>query len=422
MKRIIFFIFFMLQTIIFSENLDNQLAIKQLNNGINYYTLENNYPNNRGIFKILTNIGTLNEEKRGSLKILEASILNDTKIKKITANPETDVYFDIDVNNTTITIEFNNLNSGIEIVKNILSLNIDNFENAKNIVIKNLNSDVNQFIYSNNLTNIIVGNNNIDDLSLPTFDTIKNISQKDFQDFSTSIFNPKNINFIAVGNFDKKIVAKFLEENFSSSTSSNNIDLPKMNIFSIPNGEKKFVSYSKEDNQTPNIINLIQILNIDEKSKIKEELKLDFMLGIINNRLYDEKNILNGSSYIFAKNKKQIVLTTIFFTDKKVSQYFTPIFLKKIKELAIIGISEEEFLKEKEIFEKRYTNMFNNLENHSNNSYAEAIVDGIKYEQPIYFDGTYQLELIKNLDYNEINSFIKNIFSQNSIEYYFLRK
>lgn len=423
MKKIIFYLFLLLQTTIFSQSLDKQPLIKRLDNNITYCTLENNYPNNKGVFKILTNIGILNEkeENRGIIKILENLILNNN-IKKYIDTQKANVYFDIDVNNTTITIEFSELTIGMEIVKNILTTDITNFEFAKNTAIKNLNSDINQFSYSNNFTNIILGNENIDTLSLTTFNSLNNIDKDSFKNFCISIFNPQNISFVAVGNFDKYIVEKFLIDNFSVNNNDSSLSTPQIKYFQIPNSEKKYISYSKQDNQTPNIINLIQIFNRDEKDKIKEDIILDFTLGIINNRLYNEQNILNGSSYIFAKNKNQIVLTTIFFTDKKVSPYFTPIFVKKIKELKLIGISNEEFLQEKELFKERYKNMFNNPENNSNNSYAEIIVDSLKYDYPVYFNGNYSLETIDNLSYDEVNNFIKELFSKNVIEYYFLRK
>lgn len=444
---ILFVLFLVLNISIFSKNTttinnSKNLISGKLNNGMKYFILKNQKPENRASLNLIVNAGSLleTEKEQGLAHFLEHMAFNGTTSYKrndlvkylqslglsfggdlnaYTSFSETVYKLQVPTNNSDLEIGFNVLKEWAS----DLSLNPEDIELEKNIIIEEwrLRQGVNKRV--GDLQKEILYGDSWYSKRYPigVLETIKNANQDLLKGFYKKWYQPRNMSIVAVGDFNVSDVENLIKENFSSLKNIN-FETPKS--FDIKLLEKNTVTIFTDKELTKTSINIFwkeKIKPLNTTTAYQNYLEKTILNSILNSKfsLMSKKQnspFLLSTAYNFQLNKNtaSYVITSVV-KDEKVELAIEDI-ITTLKYIALNGVSKTTLEREKLDIINNMKSLVKNKESITNETLIESIRNYILLEES-FLEPEDELNLIEsslnNINSNSIKTLASNLLKNN---------
>ena len=417
---------------------EKSLIEGQLSNGFKYIIKRNSKPKNRAEFRLLVNVGSLEEEndQRGIAHFIEHMAFNGTKhFKKnelIKYLESIGVKFGVHLNASTgyektlyklrVPLERDNLKNAFLIFQDWaegLNFNRDEFNKERGVILEEARvGDTAGFRIYNKSKKLFYGDTKyMRRVPIGDKEIIKNISVERAKEFYTTWYRPEFMHFIAVGDFNTTLIEKMIKKSFSHLKNSSH---KKRVSREIPDNNKTRVLSLTDKEITSNTISVSYVDKLED-TRTKSDLKK----GIIEEMTYQLFNI-KAREQILKDNPKatSINLTSEEINSKKATYSFNVTYnngddkeaLKELFELIKsfykYGFSKSDFKLVKESQLQANEKEYRKVSDLRSDTIASQLVNYALFNS-IYidYDAKYRLkrELINKISLEDINREFKKI-------------
>ncbi|MGL4308586.1 MAG: M16 family metallopeptidase [Cetobacterium sp.] len=403
-KKIYFLLIFIFYSVfIFSENLKDSpnLIEGSLKNGLHYYILKNEKPENRATLNLVVKSGSLNEndDQQGLAHLLEHMAFNGTtKYKKndlIKYLQSLGLDFGGDLNAYTsfgetvyklqIPTSSEDLNKGIEVLRewaSEITLDPKAIDDEKSVVLEEwrLRQGLVQRIGDLQKKAIFGNSRYFYRFPIGTPEHIKNASSKLLKDYYIKWYTPKNMAVIAVGDFNPTEVENIIKKYFDYTTPDTFTERP---VYKVGDNFKKSTTVFTDPELTGVSLDFITHganFPINTMENLKKYLTLELLNGIINTQISimaKEPNtpIIAGESYSYnIGNYDRFYGVSLNLREDNILAGIKNSY-SLIKYFATNKISNDSLNLEKEDYINTLKNFVINEKSITNNTYVDMIKD-----------------------------------------------
>ncbi|CAA6820923.1 MAG: Probable zinc protease pqqL (EC [uncultured Sulfurovum sp.] len=287
-------------TILHSKELttNKNLIEGELSNGFKYSILKNSKPKKRAEFRLLVNIGSLeeDEDQKGIAHFIEHMAFNGSKHFKqnelIQYLESIGLHFGSHLNASTgyertlykltIPLKKDNLEKSFLVLEDWaggLSFNPKELEKERGVILEEERSrDTVYFRLYNQFKSMLLGDSKYMD-RVPIGDTeiIKNISIERVKDFYNDWYRPEFMHFIAVGDFDVKEIEAKIKKHFSTLK---NKSKRKRALREIADTNETRVKFLTDPELTANSFS-VQYMDVITSRRTKEDIRDEIIQGMM---------------------------------------------------------------------------------------------------------------------------------------------
>ncbi|WBL25027.1 M16 family metallopeptidase [Zunongwangia sp. HGR-M22] len=418
-----------------------KLIHDSLSNGLNYYIMQNNEPENRASFYFAQNVGSIleNDSQQGLAHFLEHMAFNGTENFK---NKEMLTY--LEQNGLKFGTEINAYTSFDQTVYNINQVPVTNEKLLDSVLlilhdwsgylsltdeeIDNERGVVNEEWRSSNTANYRASTKIWLDgylkdskyskrMPIGKMDIVNNFEYDKLRDYYERWYRPDQQAVIVVGDIDPELMEQKVKDIFSEIPLKK--DLPARESFDVTlNKEPLFIVATDKELGNPNVEYFIKHKKEDLSVLEKEKRSLVGSLTnyILNNRLSelsveDDSPVL-GVGFGIQDFVRPLEVLSINISPKKDSLLAGLEFaLSEYKRFAEYGATSAELERAKAAFKTSYTSAIKNVDKRSNDSYASAIIDAYLENEPVFdykSSLVYGENLIEKINNNDILDYLSD--------------
>ncbi|MSN96085.1 insulinase family protein [Campylobacter sp. FMV-PI01] len=315
--RSIFILCFVFLSICFGLNIDKNLTIGKLDNGITYYLYKNEIPKNsiNMIMHIKAGSSDERDDEQGIAHFVEHMAFNGTrdfeKNDLIKALESLGVKFGADLNaatsfnETTYKLNIKNSDENIQKALKVLAnmgflakFTEDEVEAEKGVIAQEEKNRRNAYtrISEQNLKYYFKDSIYKDRLPIGKMDVVLNATPKLLRGFYDRYYQPQNTSLVVVGDFDKDMMIKYIKENFNEFKNKSEINFvdKKIGFF---NDLVIFNAHDKEiNNNSVSLMFESESKPLNSLENLKESFIYDFISRLIFMR--NEAQKFNANSVI----------------------------------------------------------------------------------------------------------------------------
>ncbi|MGL5655277.1 MAG: M16 family metallopeptidase [Fusobacteriaceae bacterium] len=436
-------IFFIFSIITYSDNLKNsqELLTGTLNNGLKYYILKNQYPQNKASLNLVVNSGSLeeNDTEEGVAHFLEHMAFNGTNLYPkndlISYLQSIGLKFGDDLNAYTSydetvymldvsTKDDKNFNTALNVLKEwafFVTLNEDETQKEKNIILEEWRTK--QGVKNKISTlkrNALFGESFFAKrLPIGSFESISNINSNTLKKYYNKLYTPNRMAIIAVGDFDPVKVEQSIKNNFSISKKFNEVNKVHFTIKDTKN--QTIIFRDKEITTTTlSLSKTKKLLEENNEENIKENLVQYLYFNILNNRIdilrkkenspFNEGKIF---SYPISKGNEIVEFYLSLKENKILKGYEEVLFI--LKSLSVSPPNINELENEKKDILSNLKLSLTNKNSIENSNFIDEIKD-VFLLNSIFLNpqDKYALldKILKDINVNDIQNYSKS-FSEN---------
>ncbi|MGL5054489.1 MAG: M16 family metallopeptidase [Fusobacteriaceae bacterium] len=436
-------IFFIFSIITYSDNLKNsqELLTGTLNNGLKYYILKNQYPQNKASLNLVVNSGSLeeNDTEEGVAHFLEHMAFNGTNLYPkndlISYFQSIGLKFGDDLNAYTSydetvymldvsTKDDKNFNTALNVLKEwafFVTLNEDETQKEKNIILEEWRTKQGVKNKISTLKRNALFGESVFAKRLPigSFESISNINSNTLKKYYNKLYTPNRMAIIAVGDFDPVKVEQSIKNNFSISKKFNEVNKVHFTIKDTKN--QTIIFRDKEITTTTlSLSKTKKLLEENNEENIKENLVQYLYFNILNNRIdilrkkenspFNEGKIF---SYPISKGNEIVEFYLSLKENKILKGYEEVLFI--LKSLSVSPPNINELENEKKDILSNLKLSLTNKNSIENSNFIDEIKD-VFLLNSIFLNpqDKYALldKILKDINVNDIQNYSKS-FSEN---------
>lgn len=436
-------IFFIFSIITYSDNLKNsqELLTGTLNNGLKYYILKNQYPQNKASLNLVVNSGSLeeNDTEEGVAHFLEHMAFNGTNLYPkndlISYLQSIGLKFGDDLNAYTSydetvymldvsTKDDKNFNTALNVLKEwafFVTLNEDETQKEKNIILEEWRTKQGVKNKISTLKRNALFGESVFAKRLPigSFESISNINSNTLKKYYNKLYTPNRMAIIAVGDFDPVKVEQSIKNNFSISKKFNEVNKVHFTIKDTKN--QTIIFRDKEITTTTlSLSKTKKLLEENNEENIKENLVQYLYFNILNNRIdilrkkenspFNEGKIF---SYPISKGNEIVEFYLSLKENKILKGYEEVLFI--LKSLSVSPPNINELENEKKDILSNLKLSLTNKNSIENSNFIDEIKD-VFLLNSIFLNpqDKYALldKILKDINVNDIQNYSKS-FSEN---------
>lgn len=436
-------IFFIFSIITYSDNLKNsqELLTGTLNNGLKYYILKNQYPQNKASLNLVVNSGSLeeNDTEEGVAHFLEHMAFNGTNLYPkndlISYLQSIGLKFGDDLNAYTSydetvymldvsTKDDKNFNTALNVLKEwafFVTLNEDETQKEKNIILEEWRTKQGVKNKISTLKRNALFGESVFAKRLPigSFESISNINSNTLKKYYNKLYTPNRMAIIAVGDFDPVKVEQSIKNNFSISKKFNEVNKVHFTIKDTKN--QTIIFRDKEITTTTlSLSKTKKLLEENNEENIKENLVQYLYFNILNNRIdilrkkenspFNEGKIF---SYPISKGNEIVEFYLSLKENKILKGYEEVLFI--LKSLSVSPPNINELENEKKDILSNLKLSLTNKSSIENSNFIDEIKD-VFLLNSIFLNpqDKYALldKILKDINVNDIQNYSKS-FSEN---------
>lgn len=441
-------IFFIFSIITYSDNLKNsqELLTGTLNNGLKYYILKNQYPQNKASLNLVVNSGSLeeNDKEEGVAHFLEHMAFNGTNLYPkndlITYLQSIGLKFGDDLNAYTSydeTVYMLDVPTKDEIKFNIalnvlkewafnVTLNEEETQKEKNIILEEWRTKQGVKNRISTLKRSALFKDSIFDKRLPigSFESISSINSNTLKKYYNKLYTPNRMAIIAVGDFDPAKVEQSIKDNFSSAKNFNEISKVQFSIKETKN--QTIIFRDKEITTTTlSLSKTKKLLEENNEENIKENLIQYLYFNILNNRIdilrkKENSSFNEGTIFSYPVSRgNEIVEFYVSLKENKILEGYEEI-LFLLKSLTISPPHINELENEKKEILSNLKLLLNNKDSIDNSNFIDEIKD-VFLINSIFLNAKDKYEildkLLKDITVNDIQNYSKSFSESEKITF-----
>jgi zinc protease len=427
--------------------LDKSILKGKLDNGLTYYIKENKKPENRAIFRLVVNAGSIleNDDQQGLAHLVEHMAFNgSTHFEKndlINYIESIGMKFGADLNASTSfdetiyklavpTDNVETLEKGFLIMEDWahnLTFNPTEIDKERGVVIEEwrLGRGADARMFDKQAPVLLKDSKYAQRLTIGKKDIIEKASYETLKSFYYDWYRPDLMALIVVGDFDKTKIESMIKEHFSGIPGKKN--KREREVFTVPDQDQLLFSIVTDPEATDNSISFYHKLDSEPQDKVKDYRRA--LVEIMYNRMFSSRLSelsrlanppflkANSAKGNFVRNKDVFMLRASV-KDNGIESGLEAI-LNEAQRVKKYGFTETELQREKQSLLSNMDRAYKERNKSESVGFAEEYIrnflsnepsPGIAYEYEIY------KQFVPGITLDEINKLSDSfILEKNSV-------
>ena len=401
--------------------LDKSILVGKLDNGLTYYIKENKKPENRAVFRLVVNAGSIleDEDQQGLAHLVEHMAFNGSKHfekndlinyiesigMKFGADLNASTSFDETIYKLEVpTAKAEMLEKGFLIVEDWahnLSFDPVEIDKERGVVIEEwrLGRGADARMFDKQVPVLLKDSKYAKRLTIGKKEIIEKAPHETLKRFYYDWYRPELMAIIIVGDFDKYKIESMIKEHFSGIPSSKNPRERK--VFTVPDQDQLLFSIVTDPEVTDNSISFYHKLDSEPQDKVKDYTRA--LIEIMYNRMFSARlsELSRKADPPFLKansvkgnfvRTKDVFMFRASVKDNGIESGLEAI-LKEAQRLKNYGFTETELKREKQSLLSNIERAYKERNKSESLGFAEEYIrnfltgepsPGIAYEYEIY--------------------------------------